>query len=86
MKTVKLTELGDDVRDFLDRSLSSGGVVIEAEDGSECGRLLPLRRVAPEERAAAWKRIQEIQKEVGDKMRARGETEADLDRILQEND
>jgi hypothetical protein len=85
IERVKIGDLTDETRKFIEGWLSRGGVGFEDDEGRLCSQLVPLRSATRQERHAAWERIQEISKVVGDQMRARGETEADLDRILQED-
>lgn len=83
-KKIRENEISEAVRSFLREAFEGGGVVIEDETGRVRGGVMPYRQATPEEQEQAWNRLRQIQQEVGDKMRARGETEADLDRILRE--
>lgn len=45
---------------------------------------VPIEGSVPENRQIAWHRLKAIQKEVGDRLRAAGKSEHELDRILSE--
>ena len=86
MKKLKLADLNEAVRSFVTGIGEGESVLVEDETGRARYGVIPFREAPPEEQEAAWQDIQDIQREAGDRMRARGQTEEDLDRILQEDD
>jgi len=84
MESISLTELGESVRSFLERADRQRGIVIKAEDGTARFSVYTHRPPTPEERDRAWKALEPVQRAAEESMRARGLTEADLDRLLQE--
>jgi hypothetical protein len=84
-RTIRLTELDDDVREFLTSALAEGGLVFQLPDGRRCGALVPWTEAMAEEREAARERLREIARRTRERMEADGRTEEELDRILQED-
>ena len=85
MKSVKLTELTDDVRSFLSQAGEGGGVMAEDETGQARYSVAPYHQSTAEERAAALKWLERTQHKSRQAMEAQGVTEDDLDRLLQED-
>ena len=83
MSVQKITtnELSAPVRSFLEQ-LSSGGLLVEDESGQACFGVVPYRQANREQRARAEADLAELQKQVGDQMRAEGRSESELDRLL----
>jgi len=86
MEKIVITQLSEPVRLFLDHVNPREGVVIEDETGRARYGIVPYLEASPEERRLAWQRLQEIQKEVGDRLRVAGKSEHELDQILIEDE
>ncbi|MEX0701007.1 MAG: hypothetical protein WD069_02825 [Planctomycetales bacterium] len=82
-KYVKLNELSESVRTFLDEALAGEGTVIEDERGRTRGRVVPVTLAPTSEQDSAWRRLKAIQRKTRQRMLAAGRTEGELDRILQ---
>jgi hypothetical protein len=85
MKTVKLTELSEDVRSFLGEAGKGDGVMVEDETGQARYSIAPYHRSTADERAAALERLRRLQNETRLAMEEQGVTEEDIDRLLQED-
>lgn len=94
MDRVRLKSLSESVRSFLARVRKGRGLLVEDEGGRVVVQVLPADgqeedayvEASPEEREAAFKAIEKIQRKVGKMMERTGKTEAELDRLLQEDD
>ncbi len=86
MKKVAINELSQSVRSFLDQVQNGEAIVIQDEQGRSRYGVVPYVEAAPEEQKVAWKEIEAIQRKVGENMKKRGQTEDDLDRLLQEEE
>lgn len=86
MDTVRLNEVSDDVRTFLNRAFSGGGVLVEDESGRARGGVLPYFEASDEEKRLAWQGMERLQQKVAAAMKRQGVTEDDIDRVLQEDD
>lgn len=85
MKTMKLTELSDDVRSFLDQAQEGDGVRVEDETGQARYSIAPYHQETAEERSAAQERLRQLQRKTRRAMDEQGVTEEDIDRVLQED-
>jgi len=86
MKKIRLTELSDAVRSFLDQVRTGESImVVDENDQLQCG-ITPYYRASERERAEAWERLEVLQERVGRRMAKKGITEDDIDRVLQEDD
>jgi len=86
MKTVKLTELDEAVRSFLDQAQQGDGIRVEDAEGEPCYSVAPFYRAGDQERQQALARLAEIQRKQRERMEAEGKTEEQLDEILQEEE
>ena len=86
LRKIKITELSESVRSFLDEVRSGGGVIVEDESGRPRYGVSPYDQATEDERQAAWLRMRRLQREVRLRMEAEGKTEEELDRILQEEE
>jgi hypothetical protein len=86
MKTVKLTELDESVRTFLAQVPPGEGIRVDDDAGLPRFSVVPYRRATEEQRLAALARLVEIQRNTRAQMEREGKTEAELDRILQEDE
>ena len=85
MKKVRLSELSEPVRSFLEQVTPDESIMVEDDDGHAQYGVIPYQSDTPEERLAAWQEIEEIQREVGQSLLRQGITENDVDRLLQED-
>lgn len=86
MKTVKMTELNEAVRQFLDQAKDEDAIRVEDDSGKPRYTVARFYRATEEERAAALARLAEVQKNIRRRMEAAGKTEEELDRILREDE
>ena len=86
MKKVRLTELSEPLRMFLNQVLQSGGVEIEDESGRIRGSFVPYRDPTPEEERRADESLEQLRKKTGEATEKHGVTEEDIDRVLQEDE
>lgn len=85
MEKIVITQLSEPVRLFLDHVNPQEGIVIEDESGRARYRIVAYRESSPAERLLASQRLESLQKNVGDTLRAAGKTEQELDRLLMED-
>jgi len=87
MRRIKFKELNPAVSLFLSDALRPGeGIVVEDDAGRAFCGIVPYVEATAEEREAAWKRLERLQEKVSQSMQEQGVTEADVDRILSEDD
>jgi hypothetical protein len=86
IKKIRLNEIQEPVRTFLDEALSGDGVVIEDAAGQLRGRLRPFTQVSQEERDRALRELRALQATVQQRIDAAGKSEPELDAILQDDD
>jgi hypothetical protein len=84
VQKVRISELGDAVRAFLGRAVEGQIIVVEDEGGRAAYSVVPVLQPSPKQQQEAWQDILQLQQQVGRSMAARGATEEDIDRILQE--
>lgn len=82
MEKILITQLSEPVRLFLDQAAQREGMIVEDETGRVRYGIVPYQEASPEERRLASQRLQAIQKMAGDRVRAAGKTEDELDRLL----
>ncbi|MGH7202172.1 MAG: hypothetical protein ACREJB_16325 [Planctomycetaceae bacterium] len=83
---MRLTELSEDVRAFLDQARQGNGVTVEDETGQARYSIAPCHQPTVQERSEAMKRLQQLQQQTRRAMVERGVTEEEVDRLLQEDD
>jgi hypothetical protein len=86
MDTIRLNEVSDDVRAFLDRAFATDGVIVEDDDGRARGGIVPYFEATDEEKRRAWEGLKRLQQNVAASMQRQGIAEEDVDRLLQEDD
>jgi hypothetical protein len=87
MDMIRLNEVSDEVRAFLDRAAAGEGVIVIADDTGEPRiGVFPYSLVSNEERERAWREVQVIQRNVQQRLDAAGKTEDELDGILQKDE
>ena len=86
MKKVRLSELTDPVRSFLDQVFEGGGVVFEDNDGRTRGSFVPYRDPTPEEERRADESLARFREKTSAGMKEAGVTEDDVMRELLEDD
>ena len=86
MKKVRLNELNESVRSFLEQLRDGESIMVEDENGQlQCG-ITPYFKASAEERRQAWRELEELQDRVAASMQEQGVTEEDVDRLLQAED
>jgi hypothetical protein len=85
MRKVRLAEVSEAVRLFVDQALQSGGVEIEDESGRLRGSFVPYRDPTPDQRRQAQAQLEKLWKKTSRAMHEAGVTEADIDRELQDD-
>lgn len=86
MKKVRLSELTETVRQFLDRVFEGGGVVVEDNEGRTRGSFVPYRDPTPEEERRADESLARLRQKTSAAMKEAGVTEDDVMRELLEDD
>jgi hypothetical protein len=86
MDTVRLSEVNEEVRLFLQQALESGGVEIQDESGRTRGSFVPYRDPTPDEWWQAQVELQQLWQKTAPAMQDAGVSEADIDRDLQADD
>jgi hypothetical protein len=86
MTKVRLNEVSDDVRAFLNRAFSGGGLVVEDESGRARGGVLPYFEATDTEKREAWKGIERLQQQVAASMARQGITEDAVDQALRDDE
>lgn len=84
MRNTTVTKLSKPVRTFLARARKGRGLVVEDASGRGWVGVVPYDESSRRAQEAAMKRLERIQKKVGRVMRAKGKTEEDFDRLLQD--
>jgi hypothetical protein len=86
MKKVRLSELTEPVRQFLDRVFAGGGVVVEDNEGRTRGSFVPYRDPTPEEERRADESLARLRQKTSAAMKEAGVTGDDVMRELLEDD
>ena len=84
VQKVTLKDLSAPVRSFLAQAKKRNGVLVEDSRGRALYGVIRYQEATPKNQAAALKRLTQLQRKVGAIMKRHGRTEADLDRLLQE--
>ena len=86
MKKVRLSELSEQVRRFLEGVKSGESIAVVDDNGQlQCG-VTPYAEAGPEERRRAMASLQELWKTTGPAMKEAGVTEDDVMRELLKDD
>lgn len=85
MTKVRLNEVSDDVRVFLDRAFSTGGLVVEDESGRARGGILPYFEATDPEKRQAWQELERLQLKVAASFARQGVSEDAIDQALRED-
>ena len=86
MKKVRLSEVSQAVRSFLDGVLQGDGVVIEDDAGRTRGQVVPYRDPTPEEERQANESLERIRQQTAAAMEEAGVTEEDVMQELLKDD
>jgi len=86
MKKIRLTEVSEAVRAFLNQVLQGDGVEIEDEDGRTRGQFVPHRDPTADEERRADASLERLRKRTGESMRKHGVTEDDVMEAILEDD
>jgi hypothetical protein len=84
MRKVRLAEVNEAVRLFVNQALQSGGVEIEDENGRLRGSFVPYCDPTPDQRQQAQAQLKKLWEKTSRAMQEAGVTEADIDRELQD--
>ena len=85
MQRMAISELSPSVQSFLAQVKRRNGILIEDEDGRTRYGVIPYEEAPPAQQRTARKRLVQLQAKVGKTMRKRNRTEAQFDRLLQQN-
>ena len=86
MKKVRLSELSEPVRSFLNQIKPDESIMVEDDNGELCCGITPYAKATPEEKRRAQASLENLWEHTAQTMRESGVTEADIDRDLQEGD
>ena len=86
MRKVTITKLSKSVQSFLARVRNGDSIIVQDEAGRARVGVIPYQEATPAQKKKAWKDVKRIQTKVGKMMRKKGKTEAQLDRILQDDE
>ncbi len=86
MKKLRLSELSQTIRTFVEHALEGDGMVIEDDAGVTRGQFVPFRDPTPEEEERADASLDELRKKADVSMKKHGKTEDDLMRVILEDD
>ncbi len=86
MKKIRLNELSEPVRSFIDEVKGGESIMVVDENGQlQCG-ITPYFEASPAERERAWERLRELQKRADASMKKHGKTEDDVMQVILEDD
>ncbi len=86
MKKVRLSDLSEPVRAFLNQIKPDESIMVEDDNGElRCG-ITPYTKATPAEKRRARASLENLWKHTEQAMRESGVTEADIDRDLQADD
>jgi antitoxin (DNA-binding transcriptional repressor) of toxin-antitoxin stability system len=83
---VVLADLSEPIQQFLNQIGPGKAVVVEDESGRACYGIIPYQEATEQEQARALADLRKLQKEIGDRSRALGRSEAELDQILTDDE
>lgn len=86
MRKVKLSQLEEAVRGFLDGALQEDGLIVEDDAGRLRGQFVPYRDPTPEEERRADESLERLRQKTGESMQRHGVTEDDIMRELLTDD
>ena len=85
MRKVTITKLSKPVQSFLSSVRKGKGILVEDATGRAKYGIIPYEEAPKAAQKAALKRLERLQKKVGRMMKRTGKTEAEFDRILQQD-
>jgi hypothetical protein len=86
MQTVRLNDLCEPVRSFIEQASLGDGIIVADETGrARCG-VVPYRQATAEEKRLADESLTRLRRKVDQAMTEQGVTEGDIDRALEEDD
>lgn len=85
MNRIRLSELSDAVRAWLNEIRKGDGIVIEDDAGQGRYSVAPFHQATADERHAALQRLGRLQVQTRQGMDEQGVTEDDVDRLLQKD-
>jgi len=86
MRKIRLNELNEAVRSFLNQVVAGDTLVIEDESGQPCGSFIPYRESTPAEKQQADQSLERLRQKTGQAMKKHGVTEDDIVRVILEDD
>lgn len=86
MNRVRLSELSEPVRAFLERIKTGETIIVEDDQGQlQCG-ITPYVEASADEKERAIEAMERLWRHTAESMSAQGITEDDIDRVLREDD
>jgi antitoxin (DNA-binding transcriptional repressor) of toxin-antitoxin stability system len=86
MNRVRLSELSEPVRAFLERVRGGESIIVEDDQGQlQCG-ITPYAEASEQEKQRAMAAMEQLWQHTAKSMAEQGITEEDIDRVLQEDD
>ena len=86
MKKLRLSELSEVIRTFVEHLLEGEGVEIEDDTGVTRGQFISFRDPTPEQEQRADASLAELRKSADASMKKYGKTEDDVMRVILEDD
>lgn len=86
VRKVPWKDLTPQVRSFFTQVTNGAGVLVEGRNGAPQFGVVVLRQASPKQQRAARSRLARLQRKTGAMMKRTGKNEAELDRILQDED
>jgi hypothetical protein len=86
MRKVGIKELSQDVQSFISQVRPGEGIVVEDETGRALVGITPYIEATNDDRAAGWKLLEGLQEKTSQAMKEQGVTEADVVKLLLEDD
>jgi len=86
MQRITISQLSEPIRLFLAQVQQGQGIIVEDESGQAKYGIIPYTEASLDEKAAAWKNVQRVQKKAAKGLKASGVSEADVERAILEDD
>lgn len=86
MQRVTISQLSEPIRLFLAQVRQGQGIVVEDESGQAKYGIIPYTDASADDKAAAWKSVQRVQKKAAKGLKASGVSEAEVERAILEDD
>jgi hypothetical protein len=86
LRKIGINELSQEVRSFLAQVRPGESILVEDEAGRAQFGVIPYIEASAEARASAWRRLERLQQKTSKSMKAQGVTEADVEKLLMQDD